>query len=105
MHMIFQYHLIFSSLLCSVFDICNRYKKLCGIEYHGVENMRLRKEISESYGVLHAVQSCCRSLGINNISPSIDNNDNINFENICLIDLCRKVRVSIVLSYECMYSM
>ena len=70
-----------------MFDIC-RYKKLCGIEYHGVENMRLRKEISESFGVLHAVQSCCKSLGINNSSTSIDNNDNINFENICLIDLC-----------------
>jgi len=50
--------------------------------------MRLRKEISESYGVLHAVQSCCRELGIENSSTSIDNNDNINFENICLIDLC-----------------
>jgi len=87
-----------------MFDIF-RYKKLCGIEYHGVENMRLRKEISESYGVLHAVQACRRSLGIENSSASTDNNDNINFENICLIDLCRKVRVSIVLSYECMYSM
>ena len=100
----FLFPSIIVSLLYLMFVIC-RYKKLCGIEYHGVENMRLRKEISESYGVLHAVQVCCRSLGIKNSSTSIDTDDNINFENICLIDLCRKVRVSIVLSYECMYSM
>ena len=86
MHMFLFPAIIFSSS-CSVFIYC-RYKKLCGIEYHGVENMRLRKEISESYGVLHAVQSCCRSLGIENSPASIDADDNINFENICLIDLC-----------------
>lgn len=61
------------------------YKKLCGIEYHGVENMRLRKEISESFGILHAVHECCVSLGIN--APTTDDED-IKFDNIFLIDLC-----------------
>mmetsp|Transcript_14796 Transcript_14796/g.32239 ORF Transcript_14796/g.32239 Transcript_14796/m.32239 type:complete len:250 (+) Transcript_14796:465-1214(+) len=61
-----------------------RYKKLCGIEYHEVENMRLRKEISESYGVLHAVQDCCARLGVSR-KPTTNN---INLENIFLIDLC-----------------
>ncbi len=66
---------------------CHRYKKLCGIEFHQVENVRLRKEISESYAVLHAVQKCCDSLGMN----TKDTNhveDDINLENIFLIDLC-----------------
>ena len=58
-----------------------RYKKLCGIEFHHVENMRLRKEISESYGVLHAVQECCMSLGIS----SKDTANSVNLENIFLI--------------------
>ena len=61
------------------------YNKLCGIEYHGVENMRLRKEISESFGILHAVHECCVSLGIN--APTTDDED-IKFDNIFLIDLC-----------------
>ena len=64
------------------------YKKLCGIEYHGVENMRLRKEISESMGVLHAVQSCCVSLGISSNNISDDDGSSINLQNIFLIDLC-----------------
>lgn len=59
------------------------YKKLCGVEYHGVENMRIRKEISESYGILHAVQECCRELDLIH-----QTNDAINLENIFLIDLC-----------------
>ena len=45
--------------------------------------MRLRKEISESYGILHAVQKCCDSLGMTN-----HDDDEINLENIFLIDLC-----------------
>lgn len=61
------------------------YKKMCGIEYHGVENMRLRKEISESYAILHAVQECCISLGI---SDKTIKDDNVDLKNIFLIDLC-----------------
>jgi hypothetical protein len=64
-----------------------RYKALCGIEYHGVENMRLRKEISESYAVLHAVQECCNGLGILD-SVATHHSDDIHFENVFLIDLC-----------------
>lgn len=66
----------------------NRYRKLCGIEYHSVENMRLRKEISETYGILHAVQKCCVTLGIRQkASDSAVKNgeDNIHLENVCLI--------------------
>jgi len=60
------------------------YKKLCGIEYHALNNIRLRKEISESYGVLHGVQECCVRLGISSSTAS----DNVNLENVFLIDLC-----------------
>lgn len=80
------------------------YKKLCSIEYHDMENMRLRKEISESYGVLHAVQECCVSLGIstNNKSASLSNsNNNINLENIFLIDLCSGKGVTTALCAAC----
>ncbi|KAL7527188.1 hypothetical protein ACHAWF_002070 [Thalassiosira exigua] len=57
------------------------YKKLCGIEYHGVENMRLRKEISESYGVLRAVQECWTKLGPGRHDPG----DGVHMENVFLI--------------------
>ena len=83
-----------------------------------LENMRLRKEISESFGILHAVLDCCVQLGIivdhtattaadititdnDNINDNDNNNSNdecngrsynsngiFNFDNICLIDLC-----------------
>lgn len=66
------------------------YRKLCSIEYHGVSNMsKLRKEISESYSILHAVQEC--SIRLKAVeAPSASNNtkDNLSFENMFLIDLC-----------------
>ena len=66
------------------------YEKLCGIEYHAVQNMRLRKEISESMGVLSAVQRCCNKLESND-DGCVDGSDGettINLENVFLIDLC-----------------
>ncbi|KAL9179250.1 hypothetical protein ACHAXT_008540 [Thalassiosira profunda] len=60
------------------------YKKLCGIEFHHVENMRLRKEISESYAILHAVQECCVSLGVQKNTEM----GNVDLQNIFLVDLC-----------------
>ena len=57
------------------------YRKLCGIEYHHVENMRLRKEISESMGVLHAVANACSKLGI-------AGKGGISLRNVFMIDLC-----------------
>lgn len=50
--------------------------------------MRLRKEISESYAVLHAVQDCCTKLGISKATPQHGDDGNIYLENIFLIDLC-----------------
>ena len=47
------------------------YAQLCNIEYHQLENMRLRKEISESFGILHAVQDCCVQLGIIVDGPTV----------------------------------
>lgn len=73
------------------------YEKLCGIEYHAVQNMRLRKEISESMGVLSAVQQCCDELkkGGGEMDDDDDDNeiannddDGIHLENVFLIDLC-----------------
>ena len=88
------------------------YARLCNIEYHQLENMRLRKEISESFGILHAVLDCCVRLGIivdptttttttTDITITDNNNSNdecngrsynsngiVNFDNVCLIDLC-----------------
>ena len=46
-----------------------------------MENMRLRKEISELYGVLHAVQDCCISLGISSNATG----NNVDLENVFLI--------------------
>ncbi|KAL7463481.1 hypothetical protein ACHAXS_003848 [Conticribra weissflogii] len=62
------------------------YKKLCNIEYHGVENMKIRKEISESFAILHAVQECCTKFAGGAVSNS--RNENIHLENTFLIDLC-----------------
>ena len=71
------------------------YEKLCGIEYHAVQNMRLRKEISESMGVLCAVQKCCDEL--NNSGGMVvegggaadkGEDDRIQLKNVFLIDLC-----------------
>jgi len=58
------------------------YRKLCGIEYHHVENMRLRKEISESMGVLHAVANACGKLGI------ASDGGGVSLRNVFMIDLC-----------------
>lgn len=69
------------------------YEKLCGIEYHAVQNMRLRKEISESMGVLSAVQQCCDELkkvggGMDDDGIAKNEDDGIHLENVFLIDLC-----------------
>lgn len=68
------------------------WKKLCGIEFHAMENMKLRKEISESFALLHAVQECHdRLTDTFNICQPItsDNNDNtLDLKNIFMIDLC-----------------
>jgi hypothetical protein len=62
------------------------FEKLCKIEYHGIGNKnKLRKEISESYSILHAVQQCCLDLGI---SDRIENNPIDHLEHVFLIDLC-----------------
>ena len=60
------------------------YKQICGIEYHGIGNKgKLRKEISESYSILHAVNECCAKLeDPNSSSPEL------HLENVFLIDLC-----------------
>jgi len=61
------------------------YKKLCEIEYHGISNKnKLRKEISESYSILHAVHDCCTELGL---LPKT-NSSTLHLENTFLIDLC-----------------
>ena len=73
----FSFFLIHTNNPCDDY----RYKKLCGIEYHSVENMRLRKEISKSYGVLHAVQECCISLCISTNATG----NNVDLENVFLI--------------------
>jgi len=50
--------------------------------------MRLRKEISESYGVLHAVHECCMALGISSKANN-PTKDGVDLgKNRCLIDLC-----------------
>ena len=46
--------------------------------------MRLRKEISESYAILHAVQDCCVNLGA---ASSEASKENVDLENVFLIDL------------------
>jgi len=39
------------------------YKEMCKVEYHGVNNMhKLRKEISESWSILTAIQQACQDL-------------------------------------------
>ena len=65
------------------------YKKLCHIEYHGVSNMhKLRKEISESYSILHAVQKCWHQLTNNSIDECPNFDSQLAFKNTFLIDLC-----------------
>lgn len=59
---------------------------MCGIEYHELPHARMRKEISESYGVLHAVQECCARLGVG--GGETDPKNSIRLENVFVIDLC-----------------
>lgn len=49
--------------------------------------MRLRKEISESYAILHAVQECCVKLGVDLAKAGGEKKDNVHLENTFLIDL------------------
>ncbi|KAL3789727.1 hypothetical protein HJC23_006720 [Cyclotella cryptica] len=60
------------------------YRKLCRIEFHATENMSLRKEISESYAVIEAVQKCCAKLS--NLPEQVGGT--FELRNIFLIDLC-----------------
>lgn len=60
------------------------WERLSGIEFHAMENMALRKEISESYAVLHAVQECCDRLS--GICPATDRT--LELKNLFVIDLC-----------------
>ena len=65
----------------------NAFEKLCKIEYHGIGNKnKLRKELSESYSILHAVQQCCDDLG--KTSERIETDPPIHLEQVFLIDLC-----------------
>mmetsp|Transcript_29136 Transcript_29136/g.33851 ORF Transcript_29136/g.33851 Transcript_29136/m.33851 type:complete len:500 (+) Transcript_29136:39-1538(+) len=66
------------------------YKKLCQIEFHGVANMqKLRKEISESYSILHAVQDSVDTLrGTHRPTSSDDMKGILTIDNVFLIDLC-----------------
>jgi hypothetical protein len=66
-------------------DSGEAFNKLCGVEYHGINNKnKLRKEISESYSILHAVQDCCTDLG----TLPKQESSNLHLENTFLIDLC-----------------
>jgi hypothetical protein len=60
------------------------WRKLSGIEFHSTENMKLRKEISETYAVLHAVQECCDRLS--GICPATDRA--LELKDLFVIDLC-----------------
>ena len=62
------------------------FKKLCNIKYHGIGNKnKLRKELTESYSILHAVQDCCDGVDSSNKEGS---NSDLDFRNVFLIDLC-----------------
>ncbi len=63
------------------------YRMLCNIEYHGVSNMhKLRKEISESYSILHVVEKCW--IQLKKCKSPLKTKRQFCFENIFLIDLC-----------------
>ena len=64
------------------------WKRLCGIEFHSMENMALRKEISESYAVLHAVQECCNRLSGNCGAGTLPGDSALELKNLFMIDLC-----------------
>jgi len=64
------------------------YEKLCRIEYHGIGNKnKLRKEISESYSILRAVEQCCDDLR-NTTSGRSETDSVIQLEQVFVIDLC-----------------
>lgn len=63
------------------------YRKLCRIEYHGVSNMhKLRKEVSESFAILHAVKNTWIQLQHGSITN--DTSNHVSFKDVFLIDLC-----------------
>ncbi len=63
------------------------YEKLLRVENHGINNKsKLRKEISESFSILHAVQDCCIELSL--LPHTIKETSELHLENIFLIDLC-----------------
>ena len=71
------------------------YKKLCSIEYHGLGKNKLRKEVSESYSIIHAIQECHDQLLLGgqgetttSLATSSSDNNAIHFENLFVIDLC-----------------
>ena len=66
------------------------YRKLCSIEYHGLGKNKLRKEISESYSILYAIQDCYEQfIDSQNTHGCVTSDENaINFDNLFVIDLC-----------------
>mmetsp|Transcript_23525 Transcript_23525/g.35745 ORF Transcript_23525/g.35745 Transcript_23525/m.35745 type:complete len:485 (+) Transcript_23525:3-1457(+) len=63
------------------------FEDLCQIEFHGINNKnKLRKEISESYSILHAAQQCCIDDTLIDQAPDVGND--LNLTNVFLIDLC-----------------
>jgi hypothetical protein len=65
------------------------YEKLCRIEYHGIGNKnKLRKEITESYSILHAVEQCCDDLRNIDTSDRSETDSVIQLEQVFVIDLC-----------------
>ena len=64
------------------------WKRLSGIEFHAMENMALRKEISESYAVLHAVQESCDRLSGCCRNRTLPGDSILQLKNLFIIDLC-----------------
>mmetsp|Transcript_9897 Transcript_9897/g.18607 ORF Transcript_9897/g.18607 Transcript_9897/m.18607 type:complete len:508 (+) Transcript_9897:166-1689(+) len=79
------------------------YKELCRIEYHGIGNKsKLRKEISESFSILHAIQYCIlelRAPSKSMILPTCNAPPStiLKLENVFLIDLCSGKSLTTVL--------
>jgi hypothetical protein len=77
------------------------YEELCRIEYHGIGNKnKLRKEISESLSILHAVQDCyLELLASKPLKPTCVSTPSttLHLENVFLIDLCSGKSLTTVL--------
>lgn len=77
------------------------YQELCRIEYHGVGNKnKLRKEISESFSILHAVQDCCLELHTSkplSTRREVATSTTLKLENVFLTDLCSGKSLTTVL--------